>query len=160
MVATIPESISLRDAAPLMCAGATVWTVLATYGMKPGDRVGIQGIGGLGHLAIQYAAKLGFEVIVLSSSESKRAEATKLGATHFYVMKEGFKLPADKKLNHLLICGSANPDYTRYVATSLVKRPINILTAGDADKSHRADGCEWYYIPADGQPRSHSYLHS
>ena len=113
MLAKIPSSLELKHAAPLMCAGATVWTALTMYGLKPGDRVGIQGIGGLGHLAIQFAAKLGCEVIVLSSSESKKNEATKLGATDFYVMKDNLELPAHKKLDHLLICGSGNPDYSK-----------------------------------------------
>lgn len=113
MLARIPSSLEPKYAAPLMCAGATVWTALTTYGLKPGDRVGVQGIGGLGHLAIQFAAKLGCEVSVLSSSDSKRDEATKLGATNYYVLKDDLKLPADKKINHLLICGSGNPDYTK-----------------------------------------------
>jgi D-arabinose 1-dehydrogenase-like Zn-dependent alcohol dehydrogenase len=113
MLARIPDAIELKHAAPLMCAGATVWTALTMYGLKPGDRVGVQGIGGLGHLAIQFAAKLGCEVVVLSSSESKREEATKLGATDFYVMKGDLDLPANKLINHLLICGSGNPDYSK-----------------------------------------------
>src|ERR1700712_3046654 len=87
MLAKIPNNIELKHAAPLMCAGATVWTALTMYGLKPGDRVGVQGIGGLGHLAIQFAAKLGCEVVVLSSSDSKREEAMRLGATDFFVMK-------------------------------------------------------------------------
>jgi len=113
MLAEIPPGLELKDAAPLMCAGATVWTALTMYGLRPGDRVGIQGIGGLGHLAIQFAAKLGCEVTVLSSSESKRNEATKLGATDFYVMKDDLELPTPKKINHLLVCGSGNPDYSK-----------------------------------------------
>ena len=113
MLSEIPLGLDLKHAAPLMCAGATVWTALTMYGLKPGDRVGIQGIGGLGHLAIQFAAKLGCEVSVLSSSESKKSEATELGATDFYVMKDNLELPTQKKINHLLICGSGNPDYSK-----------------------------------------------
>lgn len=113
MLAVIPLGLELKHAAPMMCAGATVWTALTTYGLTPGDRVGVQGIGGLGHLAIQFAAKLGCEVIVLSSTESKRVEATNLGATDFYVMKDDLELPSQKKINHLLICGSGNPDYSK-----------------------------------------------
>ena len=115
MLAKIPEGMDLKDAAPLMCAGATVWTALTTYGLKPGDRVGIQGVGGLGHLAIQFAAKLGCEVVVLSSSDSKRKEAMELGATEYYVMKDDLSLPASKKIKHLLICGSSNPDYSKII---------------------------------------------
>ncbi len=115
MLSRIPDAIELQHAAPLMCAGATVWTALTNYGLKPGDRVGVQGIGGLGHLAIQFAAKLGCQVTVLSSSESKKDEAIQLGATDFYVMKDGLEIPAKERINHLLICGSGNPDYSRYV---------------------------------------------
>ena len=113
MLAKIPDAMELQHAAPLMCAGATVWTALTRYGLKHGDRVGVQGIGGLGHLAIQFAAKLGCSVTVLSSSASKKDEAMKLGATDFYIMSEDFELPFEKKLDHLLICGSANPDYSK-----------------------------------------------
>ena len=113
MLTKVPEKMDLKHAAPLMCAGATVWTALTMYGLRPGDRVGVQGVGGLGHLAIQFAAHLGAEVVVLSSSESKRTESMELGATDYYVMKDGLKLPPGKKINHLLICGSANPDYSQ-----------------------------------------------
>ncbi|KAK7178042.1 zinc-binding dehydrogenase [Paraphaeosphaeria sporulosa] len=97
MLVKIPSTLNLKDAAPLMCAGATVWTALTMYGLKPGDRVGIQGVGGLGHLAIQFAAKLGHEVIVLSSSESKREEAFDLGATDFFAMKGSLEYPTEDK---------------------------------------------------------------
>jgi len=132
MLFSIPDGLELKDAAPLMCAGATVWTALTTYGLKPGDRVGIQGIGGLGHLAIQFAAKLGCEVVVLSSSESKREEAKKLGATQFFVSKGDFDYPQDKLLNHLLICGSANPDYSKLIPLMAVNGTIYPLTVSTA----------------------------
>jgi D-arabinose 1-dehydrogenase-like Zn-dependent alcohol dehydrogenase len=115
ILARIPDGMELKHAAPMMCAGATVWTALTKYGLKTGDRVGIQGIGGLGHLAIQFAAKLGHEVVVLSSSESKREEAMKLGATEFYIMDDSLTLALDKRIDQLLVCGSGNPNYTQYV---------------------------------------------
>ncbi|KAH8898553.1 alcohol dehydrogenase [Thozetella sp. PMI_491] len=115
ILARIPDGMELKHAAPLMCAGATVWTALTRYGLKTGDRVGIQGIGGLGHLAIQFAAKLGHEVVVLSSSESKREEAMKLGATEFYIMDESLTLPLEKRIDQLLVCGSGNPNYTHLI---------------------------------------------
>lgn len=113
MLFKIPDQLELKNAAPLMCAGATVWTALTSYNLKAGDRVGIQGVGGLGHLAIQFAAKLGCEVVVLSSSESKRGEATKLGASEYHVLDDNLDLASKKKLDHLLICGSSNPDYSK-----------------------------------------------
>ncbi|EEB99939.1 hypothetical protein MPER_00249, partial [Moniliophthora perniciosa FA553] len=82
----IPDGLSSEHAAPLMCAGATVFTPIIDH-VKPIDRIGIVGIGGLGHLAIQFAAKMGCDVVVFSSSESKRKEALALGASEFYATK-------------------------------------------------------------------------
>ncbi|KAK7472185.1 hypothetical protein VKT23_000307 [Stygiomarasmius scandens] len=100
----IPEGLSAEDAAPLMCGGATVWVALVTY-CKPYDRVGIVSLGGLGHLAVQFAAKMGCEVVVFSSSENKREEALALGASEFYPIKGvedlttlGMRKPIDRLL--------------------------------------------------------------
>lgn len=92
-----------------------MWSPFALYGIKPTDRVGIVGIGGLGHLAIQFAAKMGCEVVVFSSSESKREDALKLGATEYHVLTAESSLEGIKQVNHMLLCGSAQPDFKRYV---------------------------------------------
>lgn len=110
----IPDSIPREMAAPLMCGGATVFSALASFGARATSRVGIMGIGGLGHLAIQFAAKMGCAVVVFSSSEDKRAEAMKLGATEFVVTKGVDKLDC-KPVDHLLICASVQPDWNLYV---------------------------------------------
>lgn len=94
-----------------MCGGATVWTVLNQYNIKASDRVGVMGIGGLGHLAIKIAAAMGCHVVVLSSSEHKRDEAVKFGAKEFHVLRNGSAPEEIKPLNHLLLCGSAKVDY-------------------------------------------------
>ena len=107
----IPEGLQSQDAAPLMCGGATVWTPLTTYGLRAGDRVGVIGIGGLGHLAIQMGAKLGFEVVVFSGTDSKKAEAVKLGASEFHATKGRADFKDVKKLNALLITGSSQPQF-------------------------------------------------
>jgi D-arabinose 1-dehydrogenase-like Zn-dependent alcohol dehydrogenase len=74
------------------------------------------GIGGLGHLAIKLAAAKGAHVVVFSSSESKRQEALDYGASEFIVFKSGDEAPENfKPVKHLLLCGSANVDYSRYV---------------------------------------------
>jgi D-arabinose 1-dehydrogenase-like Zn-dependent alcohol dehydrogenase len=79
--------------------------------VKPGDRVGIVGIGGLGHLAIQFAQKLGTEVVVFSTSKSKEDEAKKLGASEFYLLDglEGLKKP----VNTLVVAGSKYPNWSQ-----------------------------------------------
>jgi D-arabinose 1-dehydrogenase-like Zn-dependent alcohol dehydrogenase len=95
-----------------MCGGATVWTVLDQYGIRPTDRVAIMGIGGLGHIAIKMAAAMGCHVVVLSSSESKREEALNFGAHEFHVLRQGEEIQGKiEPINHLLLCGSAQIDY-------------------------------------------------
>lgn len=79
----IPNAMDSAVAAPLLCAGITVYSPLKRYGMGPGMRVGVIGIGGLGHLGLQFAAKLGAEVTALSSTAAKEQDARRLGATGF-----------------------------------------------------------------------------
>jgi D-arabinose 1-dehydrogenase-like Zn-dependent alcohol dehydrogenase len=110
----IPPSMSSKDAAPLQCAGATTYAALVDK-VSGGDRVGILGIGGLGHLAIQFASKLGGTVVVVSSSRNKEAEAKAFGADEFFVFEELDKITAP--LDILLITGSAFPPFERYVKT-------------------------------------------
>ncbi|RFU30900.1 hypothetical protein B7463_g5450, partial [Scytalidium lignicola] len=106
MVFPIPDGYDSADAAPLLCAGSTVFTVLTGPEVKSTDRIGIMGIGGLGHLAIKLAAAMGHEVVVLSTSESKRQEALQFGATEFYVYNSEI-VPQDfKPIKHLLLCGN------------------------------------------------------
>ena len=106
----IPESIKSAEAAPLMCAGSTVFNPLHTY-VRSTDRVGVVGIGGLGHLAIQFASKMGCEVVVFSGTDSKKEEAKKLGANEFYATKGASKLEIGRRVNHLIITTSSQPDW-------------------------------------------------
>jgi len=78
----IPKELAARPAetAPLLCAGVTVFTAITEAGLKPGDVVLVQGMGGLGHLAVQYAAKMGMHTIALTTSSSKSKAALELGA--------------------------------------------------------------------------------
>lgn len=79
-VALIPEGLDWADAAPLMCAGVTTFNSLRHIGAMPGDLVGVLGIGGLGHLGIQYAAKSGYRVVAIGRGPENEALAKKLGA--------------------------------------------------------------------------------
>jgi alcohol/geraniol dehydrogenase (NADP+) len=83
----IPDGLSSAEAAPLLCAGATVYTPLVHQGVRAGMKAGVIGIGGLGHLAIQYLARFGCEVTALSGTADKEKEARKLGATDFIVTR-------------------------------------------------------------------------
>ncbi|MFD2518483.1 alcohol dehydrogenase [Salinimicrobium flavum] len=82
-VASVPKELSSAEAAPLLCAGITVFNALRNSGIKPGDIVAVQGIGGLGHLAIQYSAKMGMLTVAISHSDNKKELAKELGAKHF-----------------------------------------------------------------------------
>lgn len=78
--AAIPHEISATDAAPLFCAGVTTYNSLRNSGARPGDIVAILGLGGLGHLGVQFATKMGFETVAIARGKDKEAFARKLGA--------------------------------------------------------------------------------
>jgi NADPH2:quinone reductase len=82
-LAAVPEDLAPVEAAPLLCAGVTTFNALRNSGARPGDLVAVQGVGGLGHLGIQYAHAAGFETVALSRSPDKRDLALDLGADHF-----------------------------------------------------------------------------
>jgi D-arabinose 1-dehydrogenase-like Zn-dependent alcohol dehydrogenase len=84
----IPEGLSSTSAAPILCAGSTTLAAMKSSNAKGGDLVAIHGLGGLGHLAVQYAVKLGFRTAVLSRGKAKEELARKLGA-HLYIDTEG-----------------------------------------------------------------------
>jgi D-arabinose 1-dehydrogenase-like Zn-dependent alcohol dehydrogenase len=79
-LAAIPEELSAVDAGPLMCAGVTTFNSLRNSGARPGDLVAILGIGGLGHLGVQFAAKMGFRTVAIARGMDKEPLARKLGA--------------------------------------------------------------------------------
>ncbi|KXJ91918.1 chaperonin 10-like protein [Microdochium bolleyi] len=107
----IPEGLSDEDAAPLQCGGATVFNALRAYNAQPTETVGVMGVGGLGHLAIEFAAKMGCRVVVLSGTESKKDEAMKLGASEFVATNGKKELKVSRPLDRLLVTTSAQPDW-------------------------------------------------
>ncbi|TVY34128.1 alcohol dehydrogenase [Lachnellula subtilissima] len=111
----IPDSMPREFAAPLMCGGATVFNALHSFGAKRSDRIGVIGVGGLGHLAIQFAAKMGNEVVVFSTTDSKKAEALKLGATEFVATKGVQELKLSGKIDQLLVTTSQQPDWKQFL---------------------------------------------
>jgi len=82
-LALVPEELSPVEAAPLMCAGVTTFNCLRNSGARPGDVVAVIGLGGLGHLGIQFAAKSGFKTVALGRGKDKEPLAAKLGAKHY-----------------------------------------------------------------------------
>ena len=81
-LARVPDELSAEDAAPLLCAGVTTFHAIRTSSVRPGDRIAVLGIGGLGHLAIQVAARMGCEVVAISRGTAKADLAKELGAHH------------------------------------------------------------------------------
>lgn len=82
-LAAIPDELSSAEAAPLLCAGITTFNALRHSGAMPGDLVAILGIGGLGHLGVQFAAKMGYHTVAIARGEDKGPLARKLGAHHY-----------------------------------------------------------------------------
>jgi D-arabinose 1-dehydrogenase-like Zn-dependent alcohol dehydrogenase len=82
-LAAIPDELPAEEAGPFMCAGVTVYNALRNSGARGGDVVAIHGIGGLGHLGVQYARQLGFETVAIGRGKDKQPLARKLGAHHY-----------------------------------------------------------------------------
>jgi D-arabinose 1-dehydrogenase-like Zn-dependent alcohol dehydrogenase len=82
-LAAIPEGLSAVDAGPLMCAGITTFNALRNSGARAGETVAVLGLGGLGHLAVQFASKMGFRTVAIARGQDKGPLARKLGAGHY-----------------------------------------------------------------------------
>jgi uncharacterized zinc-type alcohol dehydrogenase-like protein len=115
-VMPIPDALDSEQAAPLLCAGITVYNPLRINGVNPSSRAGVVGIGGLGHIAIQFARVFGAEVTVFSTSVSKEEEARALGAHHFVNSLES-KAMKDMagSLDFILATASADQDWGAYL---------------------------------------------
>ncbi|KAJ2875598.1 hypothetical protein GGH93_001473 [Coemansia aciculifera] len=126
----IPAGIDPVYAPPLMCAGVTVFAPMLRKGVKKGDRVGIVGIGGLGHLAIQYASALGAEVVAFSHSPNKREECMKLGATTFVDVSNKDEIDAVRhSLNYLFITSDSQANqYNDYITWMTFEGQIILLS--------------------------------
>ena len=124
-VHVIPDEIKLVEAGPLQCGGATVYGAIVNAGIRSPERVGVIGIGGLGHLAIQYLAKMGCEVVVFSSTSSKKDQAVQLGASDFVATKENPTLEGVKPVDALIVSTSAQPEWAPYL--NVVKERGSII---------------------------------
>lgn len=116
-VLKVSDKLPLEKVAPLLCAGITTYSPLKHWGVKKGDKVGVVGLGGLGHMAVKLASSMGAEVTMLSRSPKKEKDAKELGAHHF-------KLTTDKatmkelanSLDFIIDTVSAKHDYDEYLA--------------------------------------------
>lgn len=112
----IPEKLDLKGVAPLLCAGITTYSPLRYLKVGKGTRVAIAGLGGLGHMGVKWAAAMGAEVTLLSSSPSKEADARRLGAHEFVLISDEQALKKRKAyFDVILNTISAPHDYNRYL---------------------------------------------
>jgi alcohol dehydrogenase (NADP+) len=112
----IPAGLDPAAAAPLLCAGITTYSPLRQFGCKTGDKVGVVGLGGLGHMAVKLAASMGAEVTMLSTSKSKEADARRLGAARFESTRdEGTFKKLAGKLDLIIDTISAPHDYNKHL---------------------------------------------
>jgi uncharacterized zinc-type alcohol dehydrogenase-like protein len=132
-VVKIPENLALDQAAPLLCAGITTYSPLKHWKIKAGDKVAVVGLGGLGHMAVKLANKMGAEVSVLSQSSKKREDAIGLGAKHFINTRDAGVF--EKYQNHfdfILNTVSADIDISAYL--QLLKLDGTMVLVGVPEK--------------------------
>jgi uncharacterized zinc-type alcohol dehydrogenase-like protein len=112
----IPDAIASEGAAPLLCGGITVYNPLRAHGVNPSSRVGVVGIGGLGHMALQFARVFGAEVTAFSTSEAKEEEARALGAEYFVNTRESKAMrEVAGKFDFILTTINADQDWNSYI---------------------------------------------
>lgn len=127
-VVHMPSFENLAAAAPLLCAGITVYSPLKHWQAGPGKRVGVLGIGGLGHVAIRIAKAMGAEVVVLTSTASKAEDAKRLGADHAILTSDKAQLYACPKLDIIIDTASGGHDINRYL--HLLRKDGSLVLVG------------------------------
>jgi uncharacterized zinc-type alcohol dehydrogenase-like protein len=113
----VPEKLTSENVAPLLCGGITVYAPLRNHGVRPSSRVGVIGIGGLGHMGLQFARAFGADVTAFSTSKDKEAEAREFGAHHFVNTREtGALKKVAGSFDFLISTVSADQDWGAFVA--------------------------------------------
>ncbi|CAN5412194.1 NAD(P)-dependent alcohol dehydrogenase [soil metagenome] len=124
----LPDGLDPAAAAPLLCAGISVWEPLRAAGVGPGSRVAIAGLGGLGHLAVKLAAALGAEVVVLSRSSAKERDALDLGATSLVVTTDDEQVAAARgRFDFILDTISADHDLSPFIGMLALDGTLCVL---------------------------------
>lgn len=129
-VLRVAPNLPLERVAPLLCAGITTYSPLRHWGIGPGHKIAVAGLGGLGHMAVKIAAALGAEVTVLSTSSSKKEDALRLGAHHFINTKED--KPKPKQFDFIISTVSAPYAVNQYI--DLLKRDGTMVLVGVPDQ--------------------------
>jgi uncharacterized zinc-type alcohol dehydrogenase-like protein len=128
-VLSVSEKLPLEAVAPLLCAGITTYSPLRHWKVGEGHKVGIVGLGGLGHMAVKFAVSFGAEVTMLSTSPAKRADAEKLGAHRFALTKDPEQLKGlSNYFDFIIDTVSAEHDYNMYL--SMIKTSGTMICVG------------------------------
>lgn len=128
-VLRIPENLDLAATAPLLCAGITTFSPLRHWNIGPGKKVGIVGIGGLGHMGVKIAKAMGAHVVVITTSLSKVEDAKRLGADEVILSTDGEQMKSNAGTLHFVLdCVSAQHDINAYL--SLLKRDGSLTLVG------------------------------
>ncbi len=133
-VLRVPANLHLAGAAPLLCAGITTYSPMHHWGVTKGKKVGVVGIGGLGHMAVKFADALGAHVVVFTTSPSKKDDAIRLGADEVVISKN-----ADEMAKHagsfdfILDAVAAEHDMNAYL--NLLRRDGNIVMVGAPERA-------------------------
>ncbi len=128
----VPANLPLANVAPLLCAGITTYSPLRRFNVKKGDKVGVVGLGGLGHMAVKLAVSMGAEVTVFSTSPSKEEDAKRLGAHHFVVTRDADLSSLANGFDFILDAVSAEHDLNQYLG--LLKRNGALVLVGAPEK--------------------------
>jgi len=124
----VPDALESENVAPLLCGGITVYSPLRNYGVRPASRVGVIGIGGLGHMGLQFANAFGAEVTAFSTSKNKEEEAKSMGAHHFINTRDtGALKKVAGSFDLLLATVSADQDWAGFVGALRPKGTLCVL---------------------------------
>lgn len=138
-VLRIPENLDLAKTAPLLCAGITTWSPLKHWNVKAGEKVGVIGLGGLGHMGIKFARAMGAHVVMITTSDKKGEDAKKLGADEVLISKdtEAMKSHAST-FDFLLNTIPVNHDVNPYL--NLLKRDKTMVLVGAVEPLSHVNG--------------------
>ena len=126
----LPDGVDAAKAGPLFCGGITVFNPIVQCGVRPTDRVGVVGVGGLGHLAIQFLNKWGCEVFAFTSSADKKEELRKLGAHHVVDSRDPAQLkPLARSLDFVMVTVNVPLDWNAYIDTLAPRGRLHFVGA-------------------------------
>ena len=129
----VPENLDPAGVAPLLCAGITTFSPLRHWKVGPGQKVGVVGLGGLGHMAVKFAKAFGAEVVLFTTSPSKIEDGMRLGASQVVLSKEPEQMAAHAgSFDFILDCVAAPHDINAYI--NLLARDGNITMVGAPEK--------------------------